>query len=241
MDTKKQNRYTEVEAVQQIAGAYLARQALKIGAVRLRPEEPFKWASGYYMPLYNDNRLFLGSPYLRRHIAEAFKDLCRAAELQPAAVAGTATAGIPHAATLADLMQLPLMYVRSSQKAHGMQNQIEGVPREQPLDGTEVLLIEDLVSMGGSSIAALSALRSRGASVSCCLAIFSYQIAASQAAFAQLDPPCRLISILNFDLLLSVAAEEGYIDAKKLKLLSQWREDPLGWGEKHGYPPERNA
>jgi orotate phosphoribosyltransferase len=241
METKRQSGHSEVETIQRSAGRYLARHALKLGAVKLRPEQPFQWASGYYMPIYNDNRLFLGSPFLRRHIAEAFRDLCRAAGLQPAAVAGTATAGIPHAATLADLMQLPLMYVRSSQKTHGMQNQIEGIPRDQPLDGTEILLIEDLISMGGSSIAALSALRARGASVSSCFAIFSYQTASSQAAFAQLDPPCRLITILNYDLLLSVAAEEGYIDAQELKLLSQWREDPLGWGEKQGYPPERNA
>jgi orotate phosphoribosyltransferase len=208
----------------------LARAALAIGAIKLRPEDPFTWASGYCMPIYNDNRLLLGSADHRALVAKGF---CALIERQmdgfkPEAVAGVVTAGVPHATTLADRLELPLVYVRERPKDHGVKKRIEGV-----LDrGARVLLIEDLISFGGSSVSALEALREAGARCDVCFSIFSYGFGESARAFETVS--ARYFSLLRFAELLDVAKQEGLIDAESQRALEEWQADPLNWGEKRG-------
>ncbi len=218
----------------------LAEISLSIGSIRLKPQNPFRWASGYYMPIYNDNRMLLSSWKYRSLITAAFESIIQTEELSFDVVAGTATAGIPHATSLADKLQLPLVYVRSSSKGHGLQNRIEGVAGPADLSGKHVLLVEDLISTGGSSIDALKALRATGAKVSHCVAIFTYGLNKAAERFAELDPPCSCFSILEYDQMIQVALDKGYIDEEKQKSLLEWRADPFGWGLAHGFPPEVN-
>ncbi len=216
----------------------LARISLAIGSIRLKPDAPFRWASGYRMPIYNDNRMLLASSGHRRLVAGAFEELVLQTGIAFDFIAGTATAGIPHATSLADRLELPLAYVRSASKGHGMGNRIEGVSGEHALSGKTVLLVEDLISTGGSSIAAVQALREAGAQVPVCLAIFSYGLEKARMAFDALDPPCRCIPILEYDDLVSVALEEGSIDETGEQRLREWREAPFEWGARYGFPPE---
>ena len=130
----------------------LARKALELGAIGLSPEKPFCWASGYYMPIYNDNRSFLGDYQARRMIAMAFSEILGKLGFDPDNIAGTSTAGIPHATTLGDLLQKPVTYIRSSSKDHGLQHQIEGLGPKAGYEGTKVVLIEDLISTGMSAL-----------------------------------------------------------------------------------------
>ena len=138
----------------------LAHIALEIGAIKLNPQNPFTWASGYRMPVYNDNRLLLGNAEHRLLIAEGFQDILRRENIHADAVVGTATAGIPHATTLANLLRTPLVYVRSSPKGHGMENLIEGVLTKSQ----NVVVVEDLISTGDSSLKAVEAVRKAGTS-----------------------------------------------------------------------------
>lgn len=233
----KQNT-NAIEQIQQEYGRIIARAAFELNAIRLQPADPFRWASGYRMPLYNDNRQFLRSPAMRKTIGEAFLALISALELKPAAIAGTATAGIPHATTLADLTELPLMYVRSSKKGHGLQNAVEGIEPGTKLSGEEVVLIEDLISTGGSSIGAVNTLREIGASVPYCLSIFSYGLKKAEAAFSELTPSCEYLSLLTYDILLEEADRAGCIDNAGAEALQEWRAAPFSWGEKRGFPKE---
>ena len=156
----------------------LASDLLRIGAVKLSPEAPFTWASGLRSPVYCDNRLTIGHPEVRRRITDGFVEIIRTAGLQPEVIAGTATAGIPHAAWLADRLGLPMVYVRSKAKGHGTSSRIEG-----PVDpGRRVLLVEDLVSTGGSSVTALEALREAGFEVRDVLAIYTYGFTRAEEA-----------------------------------------------------------
>ncbi|MBT6661576.1 MAG: orotate phosphoribosyltransferase, partial [Nitrospina sp.] len=148
----------------------IAKISLETGAIKLEPETPFLWASGYYMPIYNDNRLLLGSSKHRQLIAEGFKDIIISKNIEVDVIAGTATAGIPPATSLANLLGAPLIYARSNQKEHGMKNQIEGILRENQ----KVVVVEDLISTGGSALKAVSAIRKAGGNVDHCLSIFSY-------------------------------------------------------------------
>jgi orotate phosphoribosyltransferase len=132
-----------------------------------------------------------------------------------------------------------MVYVRSSSKGHGLENRIEGVAEPSELEGRRVVLIEDLISTGGSSIKAVNALREAGAELQYCLAIFSYGLEKAETAFAELDPPCSCIPILEYDRMVSVALAEGYIDEEKQAHLLEWRRDPFGWGEARGFPPEK--
>ncbi len=164
-----------IKEIQLMYGKEIATKALKMEAIKLSPKDPFRWASGYRMPIYNDNRRLLADSEARKIIAKGFKELIEAINLSFSVIAGTSTAGIPHATTLSDVLNLPLIYVRSSGKEHGMKNKIEGIGPSLSLEGKNVLLIEDLVSTGGSSIAAVQALREEGANVPYCLSIFTYQ------------------------------------------------------------------
>ncbi len=216
----------------------LASLALDMGAIRLSPASPFCWASGYHMPIYNDNRTLLASAEARRLIASAFEEILSSLSFVPENIAGTSTAGIPHATTLADRMGKPLSYVRSSNKDHGLRNKIEGLGRAKSYEGKKVLLIEDLISTGGSSIAAVKAIQEAGGCVPYCLAIFSYGFDASREAFLSLDPKCEYHTILDYSYVISIAERTGYIKSEEKDVLLEWSSSPFEWGEKHGFPKE---
>ena len=222
--------------VQKEYGKKLAEKAFSLGAIKLSHEQPFQWASGYRMPIYNDNRQFLRDPSARRLIADGFAAVLEVLEVQPDWLAGTATAGIPHATTLADALKLPLAYVRSSGKDHGMKNQIEGLPHNSGFQGASVVVIEDLISTGGSSIEAVEAVVEAGATVPLCLAIFTYGLAAADENFASLQKPCKAVTLLTYDDMLTEAIQTGYIQAAAGETLSEWRRDPFAWGANHGFP-----
>ncbi len=213
----------------------LIEASLNIGALKLNIEKPFLWASGYYMPIYNDNRLFLEQKKYRQMIAESFIQVVKDNNIKVDVIAGTSTAGIPHATTLADKMDLPLTYVRNKPKAHGLKNRIEGLPEEKGYEGRKVLLIEDLISTGGSSIEAVKAIREADGDIEYCLSIFSYGLKEADDNFASLTPSCTAVSIINYDNLITEASQKGYILQKETHSLREWREHPFQWGEAHGH------
>ena len=225
-----------IEEITRYYGSQLAKAAFELGAIRLSPKEPFTWASGYRMPIYNDNRQFLAKAGYRALICDAFTDMLEALGMDPHSIAGTATAGIPHATTLADRLQKPLTYVRSSSKDHGLGHQIEGLGKDGSYHGDTVCLIEDLISTGKSSIAAVKAIVDADGLVPYCLAIFTYGLDAASQAFAALDPSCEAYTILSYPVMVKTAQEVGYITDDEAKMLHSWREDPFGWGEKNGFP-----
>ncbi|SHK11626.1 orotate phosphoribosyltransferase [Rhodothermus profundi] len=205
----------------------VATALLTIGAVSFSPERPFTWASGLKAPIYCDNRLLISYPHLRRTIAEGFRQIIEFWELEPEVIAGTATAGIPHAAWLADRMELPMVYVRAKPKAHGQRRQIEG--RLEP--GQRVVLVEDLISTGSSSLAAAEALLAADARLQAVLAIFTYGFPEAEMRFAQADIP--LHTLTNLSVLLEVAWEHGLLDRQTIAALEDWQADPYGWSEAH--------
>ncbi len=224
-----------IEEITRYYGPQLAKAAFELGAIRLNAADPFTWASGYRMPIYNDNRQFLARASMRALICDAFTDMLEALSFDPKNIAGTATAGIPHATTLADRLQKPLSYVRSSSKDHGLGHQIEGLGKDGSYHGQPVCLIEDLISTGKSSIAAVKAIVEADGKVPVCLAIFTYGLDAASEAFAALDPACEAHTILSYPVMLQTALETGYINENEASLLREWREDPFGWGERHGF------
>ena len=202
----------------------IARRLLEAGAVKLQPKRPFTWASGLRSPIYCDNRVLLSFPEIRREVLAA---MGAAAGAVPGVegVAGVATAGIPHGALLADRLGLPFVYVRSKAKAHGRQNQIEGRLEA----GHRYLVVEDLVSTGGSSLKAVDALRAAGAEVVGAVAIFSYAFPAAARAFEQAEVPLTALS--NYPTLLEEAEATNYITPAEAVALSNWRNDPRAWSE----------
>jgi orotate phosphoribosyltransferase len=214
----------------------IAEQGLRIGAIKLNAEAPFQWASGYRMPVYNDNRMFLFHPETRRAIARGLGEIVADRGIAPEVVAGTATAGIPHGALLADLLSLPFIYIRDKPKGHGLRNRIEGLDADSDLEGRRVVVIEDLISTGGSSARAVEAVREANGLCSWCLSIFSYGLEKAAEEFAALAPPCAFESLLTFPVLLDVARDGGFLSSEHIALLEGWRKDPFGWGEKHGFP-----
>jgi orotate phosphoribosyltransferase len=218
----------------------IAHKALEIGAIKLNPDNPFTWASGFRMPIYNDNRMFLFYPVQRNIIAAGFQNLLRqeigAFNIGYDVIAGTSTAGISPATTLADGEHAPLIYIRDKPKDHGLKNQIEGLDANSDLGGKKVVLIEDLISTGGSSAQAVQAIRNANGQCNYCFSIFNYDLDKGVEAFASLNPPCKVRSILNYDALLKIAKEINYISSAQQEMLAEWRIDPFGWGEKHGFP-----
>ena len=224
-----------IEEITRYYGPQLAKAAFELGAIRLSPKEPFTWASGYRMPIYNDNRQFLAKAGYRALICDAFTDMLEALGFNPDNIAGTATAGIPHATTLADRLQKPLSYVRSGSKDHGLGNQIEGLGKDKSYHNASVCLIEDLISTGKSSIGAVKAIWEAEGSVPYCLAIFTYGLDAASQSFADLERKCEAYTILSYPVMVKTAVEVGYISDEEAEMLHSWREDPFGWGEKNGF------
>ena len=208
--------------------ATLSKMALESGAIRLNPEKPFTWASGYKMPIYNDNRLLLGKAEYRAFISKLFVRLLEGLTQNIDVIAGTATAGIPHATTLADRLNKPLIYVRAAAKPHGMGNQIEG-----PLtSGKNVILVEDLISTGGSAVNAINAIRKAGGIVDYCLCIFSYGFTEAGAKFDESN--CQYHSLLSFPTLLEEAQTMQLLSNNQIKSLKIWHKDPFKWAETKG-------
>ena len=227
-------------------GRLIAKAGLEIKAIKLRPDNPFLWASGFRMPIYNDNRLFLFHPNYRRLISAGFGKLLHREEISYDVIAGTSTAGISPATRLADSLIKPMIYVRDKPKDHGLKNQIEGIDAESDLQGRKVVLVEDLISTGGSSARAVQAIRDANGICNHCISIFNYGLDIAGKVFRGEEPydkegnklstPCEVRSLLTYDTLLDVAKETGSFTEDQIQLLEQWRVDPLGWGEKHGFP-----
>ena len=204
----------------------IARVALEVGAIRINVQQPFTWASGYKMPIYNDNRLLLGNAQNRALVTRGFQDLLKKITTEVEVIAGTATAGIPHATTLADLLQVPLVYVRSTAKSHGMGNKIEGILKKNQ----KVLVIEDLISTGGSAVNAVTAIREASGIVDHCFSIFSYGFPESLEKFKSAF--CQVNSILDFSELLKVAQSTQDIASNDIQTLQSWQESPFKWETK---------
>ena len=209
----------------------LAAESLALGSIQLRPTDPYTWASGYRMPIYNDNRKLLSLHRTRQLVVDGLLELINAEEVRPATIAGVATAGIPHATLLADRLELPLIYVRPKEKDHGLGRKIEGILNP----GDECLVIEDLISTGGSSLQAVQAVREAGGKADNCFSIFSYGFSEAAKHFEQAN--CAQRPILTFTHLIKTARDKDFISANDAKLLEQWSLDPFGWGEKNGFPP----
>lgn len=228
----------DYKSISDYYGEKVAEAGLELGAIKLSIENPFTWASGYRMPIYNDNRLFLSRPEYRALLSEAFSEMADIVGLEKIDnIAGTSTAGIPHATTLADRVKKPLSYVRASNKDHGLKNKIEGIGKDG-YKGKYVLLIEDLISTGGSSIAAVEAIREAGGKIDECFAIFSYGFDRAEEAFSSLSPVCHYHPILTFPTLLDVATKKLYINESDRESLIEWMSDPFSWGEKRGFKKE---
>lgn len=215
-------------------GREIAKAGLDINAIKLKPNDPFMWSSGYRMLIYNDNRMFLFFPEHRKLIREGFINLVK--DIPYEVIAGTSTSGIPPATTLADSLGKPMIYVRDKPKDHGLKNQIEGIDAEYDLQRRKVVLIEDLISTGGSSARAVQAIRDANGECNYCVSIFNYGLDKAVQAFDSLDPRCEVRSLLTYDTLLEIAKETGYINDQQEKMLAEWRANPSGWGEKHGFP-----
>ena len=198
----------------------IAKDLLKIKAVFFRPEEPFTWASGIKSPVYCDNRLTLSDPEVRTDVEEGLAELIKNNYPEVEVLMGTSTAGIAHAAITAHLMGLPMGYVRSGHKDHGRQNQIEGRLEK----GQKVVVVEDLISTGGSVLEVVDVLREAGAEVLGIVSIFTYGMQKGLDRLAAAD--VKNTSLTNFDVIAKVAAEDGYIKPEDVERLIQFRNNP---------------
>lgn len=203
----------------------VAERLLEIGAVQVRPQEPFVWASGWKSPIYCDNRLSLSFPEVRSYIREQLAAEISIQYPEAEAVAGVATAGIPQAALVADALELPMLYVRSKPKDHGRENLIEG----RIVPGQKVVVVEDLISTGGSSLQAALALREAGVEVIGLIAVFSYGFEVAAKQFGQAG--IAFGSLSDYDTLLQVALRQQKFAPHQLPVLQAWRKDPANWGK----------
>lgn len=207
--------------------AQTANFLLTVKAVKLNNEHPFTWASGRKSPIYCDNRVTLSYPEIRTFIRQRFVDVIRETWGDVDVVAGVATGGIAQGALVAQELGKPFVYVRSEQKSHGLTNQIEGEIHE----GQSVVVIEDLVSTGKSSLIAVHALREKGCVVKGMAAIFTYGLQVAADNFAK--EKVELVTLTNYDTLIGVAKEKDYIHADALESLAAWRLNPEQWSEEH--------
>ncbi|OLN22839.1 orotate phosphoribosyltransferase [Domibacillus antri] len=204
----------------------IAEELLKIRAVYLQPNDPFTWSSGMKSPIYCDNRLTLSYPETRQKIAAGLAELIKEHYPEAEIVAGTATAGIPHAAWVSDVLNLPMCYVRSKAKEHGKGNQIEGKVEK----GAKVVVIEDLISTGGSAITAAEALRAAGCDVLGVAAIFTYGLPKGDKCLSEANLQAAALS--DYDALIEVAADKNYVESGDIETLKQWKQNPDAWGTK---------
>lgn len=215
--------FESMEILDQSIAAEVADKLLEIQAIRLQPEKPFTWASGWKSPIYCDNRLSLSFPevrnlirdYLVKSVSHFFQDV--------EAIAGVATAGIPQGALIANELGLPFIYVRSKPKGHGMENMIEG----KVTPGQKVVVVEDLVSTGGSSLKAAEDLKNAGFEILGMVAIFSYGFDVAEQNFA--NAGIKLVCLSHYDALLPMAVTKNYVTSEMLDSLSEWRKDPGSW------------
>ncbi len=198
----------------------IAKDLLDIKAVFLRPNEPFTWASGIKSPIYCDNRLTLSYPRVRKDIEQGLADLINEKFPDAECLMGTATAGIAHAALVADILDLPMGYVRGGAKSHGRNNRIEGEVKE----GMKVVVIEDLISTGGSSLECVQALRDAGCEVVGLVAIFTYGLEKATVNFKNAN--CQYATLTNYDTLIEVAKAHDYIKEADMEKLKAWKVDP---------------
>lgn len=203
----------------------VAELLLQIKAVKLSPAKPFTWASGWKSPIYCDNRKTLSYPPVRTFIRQQFVHLIQSEFGRPDLIAGVATGGIAHGMLVAHDMGLPFIYVRTSTKEHGLRNQVEG----DASVGRNVVVVEDLVSTGGSSLQAVGALRDAGLEVKGMVSIFTYGFDEAVKRFEQ--EKVKLRSLTNYSLLLDQAMHDNYITEKDLLSLNEWRKDPSNWGK----------
>lgn len=201
----------------------VAEKLLQVAAVKLSPDKPFTWASGWKSPIYCDNRRVLSFPFVRDFIKSELCNVVFEHFPQAEVLAGVATAGIPWGAMAADQLKLPYIYVRPKPKEHGLGNQIEGYYTP----GQRVLVIEDLISTGKSSLQVVDVLRKAGVEVAGMVSIFTYGFTVADNAFAEANVPYR--SLTDYKHLISLAVEKGLVSAETESLLLEWRNDPAGW------------
>ncbi|MDD4609121.1 MAG: orotate phosphoribosyltransferase [Bacteroidaceae bacterium] len=200
-----------------------AERLLKIKAIKIQPDNPFMWASGWKSPFYCDNRKTLSYPNLRNFVKTEIARIIMEKYGQVDAIAGVATGAIPQGALVADALHLPFVYVRSTPKDHGLENLIEGELRPR----MKVVVIEDLVSTGGSSLKAVEAIRRDGSEVIGMIAAFTYGFEQSVSAFKKAN--VELTSLTNYESVLEVALQTGYIEEDDVEILDRWRQDPIHW------------
>jgi orotate phosphoribosyltransferase len=200
-----------------------AEKLLKIKAVKIQPANPFTWASGWKSPIYCDNRKTLSYPSLRNFVKIEITRLILERFGQVDAIAGVATGAIPQGALVADTLNLPFVYIRSTPKDHGLENLIEGELRP----GMKVVIIEDLVSTGGSSLKAVEAIRRDGCEVIGMVASFTYGFDVAVKAFKEAKVP--LVTLTTYDTVLKAALDTEYIDKEDIKVLEEWRKSPANW------------
>ena len=200
-----------------------ASKLLRIKAIKLQPNEPFTWASGWKSPFYCDNRKTLSYPDIRTFVKVGMVHAILKHFPEADVIAGVATAGIPQAALIADVLNMPLIYVRSKRKDHGLENLIEGEMKE----GAKVVVIEDLISTGGSSLKAVEAIRKAGGDVVGMVASYTYGFPIAAQAFK--DANVKLVTLTDYDHVVAEALATGYIQESDIELLNEWRKDPSGW------------
>ncbi len=201
----------------------VAQFLLQIKAIKLQPENPFTWASGWKSPIYCDNRKTLSYPQIRTYIRQQFVETINEHFAKPDVIAGVATGGIAQGALVAQDMGLPFVYVRSEAKKHGMTNMIEGDVES----GQNVVVVEDLISTGGSSLKAVAALREKGCNVKGMAAIFTYGFAEAEENFKKAK--CKLQTLSNYNILIETALAKGYINESDVENLKNWRKNPADW------------
>ena len=201
----------------------IAKQLLQINAIKLNPAKPFTWASGWKSPIYCDNRKTLSYPQVRKFICQCFAEIIRTKYPDAEGIAGVATGAIAHGILVAEALNLPFVYIRSSAKSHGLGNQIEGFYSEHQ----KMVVVEDLISTGGSSLSAVKALQDANCKVLGMVAIFTYGFPVAVDNF--FTAACQLDTLSNYEVLVELAAKEGYISTEEVATLKDWRMDPGNW------------
>lgn len=202
-----------------------AEHLLGVQCIKLQPEQPFTWASGWISPFYCDNRKTLAYPHVRTFVKEQLADIIRRRYPRVTAIAGVATGAIAQGALVADALELPMCYVRAKAKDHGMGNLIEGTLPE----GAKVVVVEDLVSTGGSSLKAVEALRAAGFEILGMVAAFTYGFPVAEEAFRAAG--VELTTLTDYEAMVETALRIGYIERRHLPLLAEWRARPSEWGK----------